>query len=500
MTNSNQPTKTTQPQNGHAADFNRSTPTAPEREKLIPCALEAEQSTLGAQIIERSAITKAREKNLNAEQFYREPHRKIQRVIDDLYSQEIPVDLTTLADELRTRGQLDEIGGAAYLTALLEACPSAANIEAYIEPVQKAAADRALIFAAEKLSEAGYSRDADEQIAAIRLFQEAQDKRIATQSSRFIIKASEVIESQPALVHRAKGILYEDSLAMLVAAYGCYKTFIALSLAYACSLGLDWFGHETQQCPVLYVATEGARAIGKRVRALRIRYQQPTDNLFFLTEPVDLGNGDVDLLIAEIKKMPVLPGLIVFDTLERCMSGNPDSTQDMQAAVAGADKVRRATSATILIVHHVNKSGEIKSNNALMNALDTIIQTKITSAANRQMQVFCHKQREEEFFAPINLVGRVVELGEGETSLIFDGDEMPPAKATEADEKTQVMLEVLERLIKSHPAGVRAGKWQEECMKNDIGRSTFYDKIKKLDNTIFDEIALSQGLYKPSPN
>lgn len=54
-----------------------------------------------------------------------------------LFDKGEPVDLITVIEELRRHGQLEEVGGAAYLTALIESCPSAANLQAYARPVKQ---------------------------------------------------------------------------------------------------------------------------------------------------------------------------------------------------------------------------------------------------------------------------------------------------------------------------------------------------------------------------
>src|SRR4028118_1915982 len=104
------------------------------RERVTPQSLEAEQSTLGAMMMERDSIAKAVEL-LHELDFYREFNRKIFAAILGLFDRGEPVDVMTVHEELRRKGQIEAVGGAAYLTALIEACPSAANVEAYAKVV-----------------------------------------------------------------------------------------------------------------------------------------------------------------------------------------------------------------------------------------------------------------------------------------------------------------------------------------------------------------------------
>jgi len=124
------------------------------RERITPQSGEAEQSTLGAMIMERDAIARAIGQ-LAPEDFYRENHRKIFNAILTLFDKGEPVDLVTVAEELRRRGQLEEIGGGEYLTALHYACPSAANVEAYAKVVTEKSILRQLASAGDQI--AGWS-------------------------------------------------------------------------------------------------------------------------------------------------------------------------------------------------------------------------------------------------------------------------------------------------------------------------------------------------------
>lgn len=121
------------------------------KERITPQSLEAEQSTLGAMMMERDAIARAVEL-LTTEDFYRERHRKIFNAVVTLFDKGEPVDLITVVEELRRRGHLEEVDGAAYLTSLIESCPSAANVESYAKVVAEKSVLRQLLTASEQIS------------------------------------------------------------------------------------------------------------------------------------------------------------------------------------------------------------------------------------------------------------------------------------------------------------------------------------------------------------
>ncbi|MHB9038558.1 MAG: DnaB-like helicase N-terminal domain-containing protein, partial [Armatimonadota bacterium] len=115
-------------------------------DKIPPQNLEAEQSTLGSMMIERSALEKALE-ILRAEDFYRPAHQEVFDALISLMERDEPADLITLQEELRKRGKLDDVGGTEYLMALVDSVPTAANLEYYAHIVEKKSILRKLISA-----------------------------------------------------------------------------------------------------------------------------------------------------------------------------------------------------------------------------------------------------------------------------------------------------------------------------------------------------------------
>ena len=103
--------------------------------KEIPNNIEAEQSVIGAMFLSKYALQKATE-SLSSESFFLDKHGKIFDCIKDLYSKNIAVDITTVADELKTRKILNEVGGIEYLTEILDITPTAGNVDYYIQIVE----------------------------------------------------------------------------------------------------------------------------------------------------------------------------------------------------------------------------------------------------------------------------------------------------------------------------------------------------------------------------
>jgi replicative DNA helicase len=128
--------------------------------RLPPQSLEAEESVLGGVLLDNTAIDRVLE-FVRADDFYREAHRRIFRAMLGLAERNEPVDLVTLSESLRQRGELQDVGGASYLAELAERVPTAANVNHYARIVREKAILRALINTATEIASAGYQDQRD---------------------------------------------------------------------------------------------------------------------------------------------------------------------------------------------------------------------------------------------------------------------------------------------------------------------------------------------------
>ena len=123
--------------------------------KVPPQNLDAESSVLGGILLENEAVNQVLEL-LRPEDFYRESHRKVFRAIVELSDRSEPVDLITLSDCLKSRGELEAVGGTAYLASLADFVPTAANISHYARIVREKSILRSLITTATEIATRGY--------------------------------------------------------------------------------------------------------------------------------------------------------------------------------------------------------------------------------------------------------------------------------------------------------------------------------------------------------
>ena len=148
--------------------------------KLPPHSLEAEQSVLGGLMI-ASEVWDSVADMVGEGDFFRPEHRRIFACMTHLVAQEQPIDVVTLAETLARNGELDEVGGTAYLAEIASNTPSVANIRAYAQAVRERAIFRSLIAAANSIADTSFNpegRSSDEVLdeAERRIMQIAEER------------------------------------------------------------------------------------------------------------------------------------------------------------------------------------------------------------------------------------------------------------------------------------------------------------------------------------
>jgi replicative DNA helicase len=140
-------------------------------DRLPPQSIEAEQSVLGSILIDRDAIIEVAD-FLRPEDFYRQAHGRVFAAMLDLSERREPIDVVTVAEALERTGDLESIGGRAYLGTLSNETPTTVHVAQYARIVERKALLRNLIGAAGKIAGIGYEDPAEVQEAIDRAEQE----------------------------------------------------------------------------------------------------------------------------------------------------------------------------------------------------------------------------------------------------------------------------------------------------------------------------------------
>lgn len=139
--------------------------------RVPPQAVDVEMAVLGGMLLDKEAIAKGLE-ILDESAFYKPAHQQIFAAMIGLFERSEPVDLITLIEELRRRGQLDKIGGEFYLTELTTKVTTAANIEFHSHIVLEKALMRQLIASSSEVASRAFNETED----ALNLLDEAEQR------------------------------------------------------------------------------------------------------------------------------------------------------------------------------------------------------------------------------------------------------------------------------------------------------------------------------------
>jgi replicative DNA helicase len=127
-------------------------------ERTLPHNLEAERSVLGAILVHNDAFNLAAQV-IDSGDFYRDAHRRIFDRMVALSERHDAIDFVTLKEELARAGELDEVGGPAYVASLADGVPRATNVEYYARIVKEKSTLRNLIYAANRIVANAYEAE-----------------------------------------------------------------------------------------------------------------------------------------------------------------------------------------------------------------------------------------------------------------------------------------------------------------------------------------------------
>ena len=328
----------------------------------------------------------------------------------------------------------------------------------------------------------------------------------AAHPPRFQLLTVEEVLALPDPEWLVEGIIPATSMAQLYGKSGLGKTFVALDMALSVAVGTPWLGsYKVRQGPVVYVAAEGLAGMKSRARAwLKHHDHEPAKVIDFrvVGTPVQLvGVNDVEVLTGQVEA--TFPGrglqLVVLDTQARCTVGvEENSAKEMGVALEAADRLRRSTGATVLLLHHTGYEGDhARGSTAVYAALDSQVSL---SGPRKALNLTCTKQKEWEEFEPIRVA--LIPVG-GSLVSVLDAPDSPARLRIEASTLSEKQEQALD-LLRDHPDGLRAGEWQVVAA---MARSTFYNARDALlkkgliqrDGTRYTVVEVQSGSDGPYP-
>lgn len=239
---------------------------------------------------------------------------------------------------------------------------------------------------------------------------EAEEVTRDEADSVFPLHDIDELENMPPPTWLVHEMIAEEGLSVVFGDPGAGKSFIILDMALRIAHAMDWHGIVTRTSGVLYIAGEGARGFGKRVKGWRRKHGLEGVHAPFLLLPVAvqlLDDKDRAKLIRTIQAamqragFPI--GLVVIDTVSRALAGADENGQEaMSAFVNACDEIKQFTRGAVLGVHHSGKDKEkgMRGSTVLLGGCDASI--KITKD-EEIVTLKTEKQKDAEEAEPIYL-------------------------------------------------------------------------------------------------
>ncbi|WP_291423611.1 replicative DNA helicase [Deinococcus sp.] len=372
--------------------------------RVAPHSQEAEISVLGSILLDNDTLTQLGD-TVIPEMFYREGHRKIFAAMRTLQERGEPVDLVTLSEDLRGKGQLDEIGGLTYLIGLSEQVPTAAYAEHYARIVQEKHTLRQLISASGKVMQLGYDANLPLEDLLDRaeklIFEVAEQKK-----SQGFAEMSEVVQDTfeyITLLHANKGIpdgvssgfkdldeqisgLQKGSLNVLAARPSMGKTAFALSIAQNVALrgekAVAVFSLEMPSVQLaLRMLCSEARVDMNRIRSGQLNerdFERLAHAAGRLAEAPMIIDDEPDLTLnglrSKLRRMSAQHGqlgLVVIDYLQlmsggKSNGGSDNRQQEISTISRGLKGLARELEVPIMVLSQLSRAVEQRPNHRPM--------------------------------------------------------------------------------------------------------------------------------------
>ena len=344
---------------------------------LRPHNREAEEAVIGCVLIAPEIFPEIKS-TLKRSDFFIHKHGWIWKAFNNLDARGMAIDFLTTCEELKRLGQLDEIGGAAYLTLLINGPSSFYNAGAYAQLVIECAARRDLITAAEKIASLAMDPKASIQDVINGSLEAVQSQAQEADKKRYIVRdVNFAMQEQPPIDYLVDGLLEAGSVSIWHGDAGSKKTYSTLSLAVCVASGRPWLDFATKQSPVLFINEEaGERSLTRRIQAtlkgelcqdIKIPFNYVSLAGFMLDD-------ETEALKVEREIKTCGARLVIIDALADVMNGDENSTEDTRPVFRNLHKIAERTDSAIVILHHDAKAGGYRGSSHIKGAVDNMVQ------------------------------------------------------------------------------------------------------------------------------
>jgi hypothetical protein len=363
-------------------------------DRLPPHSIEAEEAVLGSVLIDPEAIYRV-SSFLKADYFYIVKNQWAWSACLALHERGEPIDFVTITHELTARNQLDELGGPAYISYLINIVPTAIHAESYGRIVERMALRRQVLDTASELAKSAFDEGELSPITLDKAQRSLDSLRRSSNAGalsdwKFHTLTDAYAERSPAQ-HLVSGLIVLPSLVILFGAPGTLKSLFLAYFAVCVAAGFPFLpplpGREgvaraVHQSAVIWLDFDnGTRRTLERFKAIgRALNASANLRLHILSMGYPWLNAGDEGLITELIELALARDakLIVIDNLGVISGGADENSTDMVPIMSNLRRLAEHTGAAVIVVHHQRKSngfvgraGEtMRGNTAIEAAID----------------------------------------------------------------------------------------------------------------------------------
>jgi hypothetical protein len=274
----------------------------------------------------------------------------------------------------------------------------------------------------------------------------------------------------------------DQALIMVHGPSGGGKTFVVLDWCLRMASGMsDWCGNKVKQGNVVYLAGEGHHGLRSRIAAWKHRHQAGRLSMWLSRGGCDLNTPTGYLQVVEhLRGLPVMPSLIVVDTLHRFLAGDENSAQDAKTMLDACNALMGEFQCSVILVHHTGVAEEAqhraRGSSAWRGALDIEISV-VPGKDGAPMQIVQRKSKDAELAQPI-----YVELQQVTIPGWYDEDGQPVTSAVVVQaEAVDTASRKESSKIEAHRKTFENAWWASGCEERNgrpyLSRSALKDKL-----------------------
>jgi hypothetical protein len=382
-------------------------------DRMPPNSVEAEEAVLGSALIDPEALERIVQV-LSPKDFYITKNEWVFDAMVTMRARQEPIDFVTIIREMAARGQLDEMGGPAYISMILNSVPTAIHAEGYARIVKRLSIRRGMLSILSDGAQAAYEEAEDEIVALgevgnrITALKYAAIARLSNQHG-FMSSDDVLLGEWPEPMYVIPGVL-TAGLGFLHGKPKRGKSWLMMQIACAKACGGRVFNQLVERGPVLYLALEdNARRLQSRMR--KQQWPRQADVTFVLADQFEkefgnLAEGGADRIAYLIDQKGY--HLVVIDTFNRAIGQYLKASESNDAgtitkALSGLQQYAVQKNTCVAIVDHQSKA----SRNDGGDSIDDVFGSIAKSGVSDWMWGFYREQGSRA--ATLNISGRDIE-------------------------------------------------------------------------------------------